>query len=243
MTTRLHVDVVGPSVGDGRAANTSAHTSTWASKTWRRDHHDQVMVALPVELGAHERGVARRQDRLRQHQTDPPVPRTDEAAGEGEELRRRVGVRSAAVAARAPARVVVADSCERKGGLPTTRSNRRPVPGRGEGIAVLDPRRHAVAEGGHGAPGRGHGAAVDVHADELDRRAGGHQPAGRGGEEPSVAARRVEHAEATAGDIVRHGVGDDGVDEPLRRRVVAAPLASGIDGLQPGHGASVGSPM
>ena len=108
---------------------------------------------------------------------------------------------------------------------------------------MLDTPRDAVTELREGTARRRHRLGVDVQADEVGHGAGREQPAAGGDEEAAVAARRVEHQHRAPAHTVRHGAGDDDVDEPVGRRVVPALLASASSGLRHGHGASVGSPV
>ena len=143
--------------------------------------------------------------------------------GEGEELDGGVGVRSAAVAAGAATR-------RRRRQLRQVRrvadddvdAVRGP-----QSCSRASARRDRAVGAERRASSGGRRLASMSHADETaaGRRARRTRRR-RGGEEPAVAARRVDarrHGRRSAGDVDRRG--DDEVDEPRRRRVVATPLA------------------
>ena len=168
----------------------SAQTSTWASKCFAGDHHDQTISAARSTAARTGCDVARAEDRLRQHEADAAAVGRGTVDGEGEELGGGVGVGPPPWRL-APPRVVAAASCDRYGGLPTTTSNSSSPQSRAsasptETSTVTAPPRAEQPRGGD------HRLAVDV--DPADLR---HPPArddvlDGGDEESAVAACRVE---------------------------------------------------
>ena len=155
----------------------SAHTSTWASNIWCGDHHDQFIDAEAVASVTHRPRVARRQDRLRQHEADAAVVGFGEPDREREELGGRVRVRPAAVPAGAAAgrrrrhlreERRVAQRRRRTGAVPSRRRGRRRGstrrPGRrpmaiGARVDVDTGQRRVATEGVESARGRQRGTA------------------------------------------------------------------------------------
>ena len=112
VTTSVHGPVPGGIRPAGRASTTRAHTSTWASKTATGDHHDQTIGARGPARRA-RRGVARREDRLRQHEPDAPAVGARQARRRGRGTRRRRRRTGPPPWRLDPPRVVAVASCDR----------------------------------------------------------------------------------------------------------------------------------
>ena len=185
---------------------------------WRGDHHDQFIDASAVACVAHRPGVARREDRLRQHEADPAVVGLGEPDREGEELGRGVGVRPAAVPARAPAG-------RRRRHL---REERRVADDHVE-PAPSPVEREGVGgdQLGAGHVGRGERARVDVDTGQRRVATEGARRRAADSEEPSVAARRVEHPHRRSCSPIggRERVVDRAVDDEVDELVGRVPGA------------------
>jgi hypothetical protein len=205
-----------------RSPNSKArtHTCTCASKTRRSDHHDQTIRARdPIESRMAAASRDPNIDCGSTIATRPPAGSTSSPAS----------ARNSAAASAygppprrlVPPRVVAVASCERNGGLPITRSNRCD----GQVMDSASACRSSVAAGSAVAC-RGDRAGVDVAAGEHRGRTERIDAAAGRGEEPAVAARRVEHSERTRPppDELRrdHGL-DDGLHQ-IRRGVPGTEL-------------------
>ena len=147
-------------------------------------------VGARIEARSNSLGVAGREDRLREDERDASAARVDEFTGEGEELDRRVGVRPTAAGARtAPRR----RRCHLRQERRVADHHVEPLPGEvvRERVGVDDVRA------GTAVPRRSRRGWIDVDSDEFARDTRGVDTFLDGGEEASVAARRIEHAAAT----------------------------------------------
>ena len=172
-----------------------------------------------LDAGAHRSGVAGAEDRLREQQTNSATARPGEADGEDEELGGGVGVGAAAPSA-CPAAGRGGGELGKVRRVADDDVVRRVAPIPREGVADLDAD---LATSGEQRARRVDGGGVDVDAVEHRRTAGSDDVVGGGGQEATIAARRVEDADALTGVDRRHHGVDDAVDEIHRRRKITTP--------------------
>ena len=195
-TPRLAGDDVGPRASADGPARPPARRPARTRAPGRRRRPPATTTTRSSRprassVGAHRCGVARGEDRLRQHEADPAAVGPGEAVRRGRGTRRRRRRTGPPPWRLDPPRVVAAASCDRYGGLPTTTSTRpcRAPQSCGEGVGARDAHRRCPSAAPAAAAAAGSMSTPTSRAPAAEL---GHAPP-RGDEEPAVAACRVEH--------------------------------------------------